>query len=53
MPIASTTRSCFKTDPCPPEKPQGRLIMGRPFSVLAGPETACKIASLASQAVSL
>jgi hypothetical protein len=25
----------LSADPCPPEKPEGSLILGRPFSVVA------------------
>jgi hypothetical protein len=31
--------------PCPPEKPQGRLIVERPFSVVAGPKLRVSSAS--------
>ena len=30
-------QSSLGLHPCPPEKPQGRLILERPFSVVAGP----------------
>ena len=44
-PISDARTATYLILSCPPEKPQGRLIVERPFSVVAGPKLRVSSAS--------